>query len=92
MTSVEIPNSVTIIERNTFNECRSLSSVYIPNSIKRIENGAFENCVNLMRVTIPNSVKYVDRRAFYGSGYYKANKRKTAANGKTIAKKVARKR
>ena len=48
--SVTIPNSVTSIERATFELCRSLTSVTIPNSVTSIEKSAFENCKNLKKV------------------------------------------
>ena len=61
-----IPNSVTSIGSNAFENCRRLTSVTIPNSVTSIGNSAFEGCTGLTSVTIPNSVTSIGRSAFYG--------------------------
>ena len=50
--SVEIPNSVTIICRQAFEQCRALTSVEIPNSVTEIGMWAFHSCSRLTRVEI----------------------------------------
>ena len=66
LTSVEIPDSVTIIRFNAFNSCNSLSSITIPNSVKTIDQAAFPNCSSLTSITIPDSVTRIGTSAFYG--------------------------
>ena len=39
---VDIPDSVTIIARNSFDNCKSLTQVHIPDSVTQIGNYAFE--------------------------------------------------
>ncbi len=56
LTSVTIPNSVTVIGGFAFTNCTSLTSVTIGNSVTNIGNGAFTRCISLTSVTIPNSV------------------------------------
>ncbi|GHV72416.1 hypothetical protein FACS1894201_01460 [Bacteroidia bacterium] len=69
MTSVEIPNSVTIIGGNAFNGCSGLTSVDIGNSVTDIGSSAFEGCSGLTSVEIPNSVTNIGGNAFtYCSG------------------------
>ncbi len=51
-----IPNSVTNIGNNAFNNCSGLTNVTIPNSVTSMGGGAFINCSGLKSVTIPNSV------------------------------------
>ena len=66
LTSVAIPNSVTIIDRYAFQDCSSLTSVRIGNSVTEIGEKAFYNCSGLISVSIPNSVTYIGTAAFYG--------------------------
>jgi hypothetical protein len=55
LTSVKIPNSVTIIGEGAFYGT-GLTSVEIGNSVKTIDYGAFLGCTELTSITIPNSV------------------------------------
>ena len=64
LSSVTIPNSVTIIGGFAFRGCRALTSVNIPNSVTTIEDWAFSGCSALTSVTIPNSVTTIGSEAF----------------------------
>lgn len=55
LVSVEIPNSVTVIEKSAFNGT-GITSITIPNSVKEIGEGAFSSCESLTSIKIPNSV------------------------------------
>lgn len=66
LTSVIIPESVTIIVRDAFKYCYNLTSVNIPNNVTSIGFEAFRNCCELTSLTIPNSVTFIDRKAFWG--------------------------
>lgn len=55
LTSVTIPNSVTLIERNAFRTCDKLESVTIPNSVTSIGDSAFAYCDVLENMTIPGN-------------------------------------
>ena len=63
--SVDIPNSVTMIESSAFYGS-GLISVDIPNSVTSIGEKAFYNCVRLTSVTIPQSVTSIGDKAFEG--------------------------
>ena len=52
LTSITIPNSVTVIGINAFSECSSLTSVTIGNSVTSIGNGAFYGCSGLTSVAV----------------------------------------
>jgi hypothetical protein len=56
LTSVTIPNSVTVIGTYAFHGCTSLTSVTIPDSVSSIGSYAFEGCTSLTSVTIPGRV------------------------------------
>lgn len=42
--SITIPNCVTKIENNSFNDCCSISNISIPDSVTRVEDYAFSVC------------------------------------------------
>ena len=64
LTSVSIPNSVTVIEALAFARCYSLTLLDIPNSVTSIGNVAFGRCTGLTTVTIPNSVTTIGDNVF----------------------------
>ena len=66
LTSVTIPNSVTLIGEQAFNGCTGLTSIAIGNSVTSIGYMAFYGCAGLTSVTIPNSVTSIGEQAFYG--------------------------
>ncbi|MCQ2203286.1 MAG: leucine-rich repeat domain-containing protein [Bacteroidales bacterium] len=64
VTSLVIPDGVTSIENNAFNQYAGLTSVVIPNSVTSIGNSVFNKCTNLTSVTIPGSVKSIGDNTF----------------------------
>jgi hypothetical protein len=68
VTSVVIPNTVTIILSEAFRNCLNLTSVTIGNSVTTIYNDAFAGCTKLSSVTfVPtSSVTSIGSSAFYG--------------------------
>jgi hypothetical protein len=65
LTTVVIPNSVTIFECLTFAKCTSLRSITIPKRVTRIGWSAFAGCSNLTRIRIPDSVTFIGFEAFF---------------------------
>ena len=63
-TSFTIPDSVTSIGYNAFNNGDSLTSVVIPDSVTSIGDSAFYGCSNLASVVIPDSVTSIGYGAF----------------------------
>lgn len=55
MTSVNIPNSVTVIN-SAFQYCTSLTSVTVPNSITQIESRFCYACSGLLTVNLPSTI------------------------------------
>lgn len=66
VTDLVIPDSVTMIRHDAFNDCSSLTSVTIPDGVTSIGDSAFSGCSSLTSITIPNSVKYIGSSAFSG--------------------------
>ena len=65
---VEIPGSLTKIERDAFQFCSSLASVTLPHFVTDIGECAFQCCSSLASVTIPDSVEIAAdvRRQLHG--------------------------
>lgn len=63
---VKIPDSVTSIENNAFQDCTSLTSIEIPNTITKIGELAFGGCTSIASMLIPNCVTEMGENAFNG--------------------------
>ena len=66
LTSVTIPESVTVIGRNAFFGCTALTAATVPDGVTSIENGTFSYCSALTKVTLGNGVTNIGTRAFSG--------------------------
>lgn len=64
--SVELPDTLTVIEEKAFYECDELVSVKISENIKSIGDSAFINCKNLKSIRLPASLETIGSAAFYG--------------------------
>ena len=65
LTSITIPNSVTIIGSGALSET-GLTSIAIPNSVSTIDNYAFSRCTDLSTITIPESITTISAGTFEG--------------------------
>ena len=63
LTSITIPNSVTNIGDNAFDNCYKLTDITIPSSVTKIGMGVFMNCP-FKSITIPNSMTSIGDGAF----------------------------
>lgn len=61
---IEIPTSVTTIQKGAFKNCTSLDSVIIPNSVLKMERSIFWGCHNLTFISIPVSVSTISTYTF----------------------------
>jgi hypothetical protein len=66
LTSITIPNGVTSIGANTFNNCTGLTSITIPDSVTNLGNQTFRGCTGLTSITIGTGVTRIDAAAFFG--------------------------
>jgi len=64
LTSVSIPNTITIISANAFGNC-NIPNITIPSSVTTIGSSAFANS-SLVSVTIPESVTSMSAAVFMG--------------------------
>ena len=64
LTSVEIPETVTIIGQSAFSNCHNLASITIPSGVSIISPGAFSTCYSLTSITIPDGVTSIGAYAF----------------------------
>ena len=66
LVSVNIPDSVTLIEWAAFEGCSKLKSISIPVGVVEIAGKAFGGCSSLTSITIPNSATKIGENAFDG--------------------------
>ena len=59
-----IPEGVTVISKDAFNGCESLTKINVPSSIVRIDEDAFFECVNLKELHIQEGVIEIGKLAF----------------------------
>lgn len=66
LTSISIPDGVTVIESSAFRGCTQLASIAFPSNLKTIGDYAFRNCSKLTSIVIPDGVTTIGTYAFYG--------------------------
>ena len=70
VTSITIPDGVTVIPSRAFYNCTGLTSITIPDSVTSIGSSAFSGCTGLTSITIPDSVTSIGEYAFYNTAWY----------------------
>lgn len=64
ITSVVLPDTVTVIDDYAFNTCEDLEYIYMPEGLQSIGSSAFDYCDELAYVYVPDSVTDVGHWAF----------------------------
>lgn len=64
MPSIDLPNSITLIEDYAFSGCGSLQSVKIPASVTSIGRCTFKDCRNMTSIDLANSITSIGEEAF----------------------------
>ncbi len=78
---VDIPNGVTEIAPEAFQNCTTLTGVTIPDGVTEIGWLAFNGCTALSRVEIPDSVTSFGDRVFEGTPWLEAQGEFPVVNG-----------
>ncbi len=66
LATIEIPNTIHIIDEYAFALCDHLRFVVIPNSVRKISYCAFYNCDDMQYAIVGNSVVLIEEDAFKG--------------------------
>lgn len=64
LTSIDIPNSVTEIGREAFENCTGLTTINISNSVAKIGEFAFSGCTGITSIDMPNSISCIEHGIF----------------------------
>ena len=67
LTSVRIPDAITVMENSIFTSCADLASVDL-NAVEYVGDGSFQYCLKLQSIVIPNTVETIGSFAFLDSG------------------------
>ena len=70
MTSVTIPDTVTIIDSDVFRDCKQLDTVVMSNSITTIRDHAFAGCEVLADIDLPDTVTEMGSGVFDDTLWY----------------------
>lgn len=62
---VKLPDTLKIIDKLAFSNCKNLKKIIIPDSVEYINYGAFSNCENLEYVEIGENIKNIERSVFF---------------------------
>ena len=60
----KIPDSVRIIGRRAFENCKKLEKIQLPSKILFIGDSAFKGCENLSSINLPASIRIIEKEAF----------------------------
>lgn len=66
VTSISLPESITVISPGTFVNCTALTSINIPSSVTTIYEATFYGCTSLTSINIPDAVTTIEYNAFTG--------------------------
>ena len=64
LTSIELPASLTTIERGAFEGCSSLTSIELPTGLTTIGGGAFWYCSSLTSIELPAGLATIEASTF----------------------------
>jgi len=67
ITSVFIPDSITVIMKNAFANCESLTNIVFGSGLEIVDERAFQGCHWLTRIELPDSLETLGEYAFPGS-------------------------
>ena len=62
--SIKLPNSVIVLEQNSFSYCKALVTVELSQNLSIIWDEAFRGCSSLSEIILPNSLTHISHLAF----------------------------
>ena len=65
LTSVHLPDSVTVIGKSAFEDCEKLVEINLPRSLISIDGHAFRECKSLSELSFPSSLRSIGTFAFF---------------------------
>ena len=68
--SVNIPDSVTVIENGAFSRCTSLTSIVIPDKVTAIKDAAFYGCTSLSDIQIGDNITFIGGDVFTDTAFF----------------------
>ncbi|MDD3382779.1 MAG: leucine-rich repeat protein [Bacilli bacterium] len=66
LTSITIPEGITVLNERVLMGCHSLASIEIPQSVTNIGDYAFGGCKSLTEIIVPQNIEYIGSSAFFG--------------------------
>ena len=70
ITSISLPNSITVVSAGAFAGCQQLSAVSLPEGLTQISAAAFAECTSLKSVSLPATVTDLGSNTEYGYASY----------------------
>lgn len=64
--SIELPEGMTVVSYDAFQDCQKLKSVKLPQTMTVIGDYAFAGCASLLDITLPFGLVRINRDAFNG--------------------------
>ena len=65
LTSITLPNSVSIIDPRAFMGCTNLASCDLPDNLTELGYSVFKNCSKLTTMTLPATIRSIGQSVFY---------------------------
>ena len=73
ITSISLPEAVTVINSETFKDATNLKSVEIGSAVTKISKSAFEGTKALTEISLPDALRDISTAAFKNSGLVTVN-------------------
>lgn len=70
ISSIVIPNTITVVSAGAFNFCSQLKEVKLPETITMLGAASFAGCTNLTEISLPDSIKDLGSYTPYGYQSY----------------------
>ena len=73
LTTVTLPNGITILPQYAFMDCTSLSNINIPETVTELGANVFAYCENLTEIVLPEGLTSIGSRCFQNTGLTSIN-------------------